>query len=119
VLSIAGAGAGDSLPADVALVCTLRAAQANRRNLGRFFLPSLYATALDANGNVDAATITTLLAALTFADNGFSSFGSRTLYSRTDHLLRDVISGDVGNRWDTLRRRDDIASEARGSWTVA
>lgn len=119
VLSIAGAAAGDSLPADVALVCTLRAAQANRRNLGRFFLPSLAASTLDANGNVDAATITALTNALTFADNGFSSFGSRTLYSRTDHLLRDVVSGDVGNHWDTLRRRDDIASEARTTWTVA
>jgi len=119
VLSIAGAAAGDSLPADVALVVTLRGAQANRRNLGRFFLPSFAASTLDANGNVDAATMTTLAAALTFADNGFSGTLSRTLYSRTDHLLRDVVSADVGNRWDTLRRRDDIATEARTSWTPA
>lgn len=115
----AGTAAGSSLPADVALVATLRSATANRKGVGRFFLPSLAVSTVDANGNVAATPLTTLTAALTFADAAFVSVSARTLYSRTDHLMRDVTAADVGNRWDTLRRRDDTASEARTSWTPA
>lgn len=112
-----GAAAGNSLPPDVALVCTLRAAGANRKNLGRFFLPSLGVASCDANGNVLAASITTLTAALTFAFSGFHATGSVTLYSRTDHQLRPAVLGDVGNRWDTLRARDQTKTETRTSFT--
>jgi hypothetical protein len=115
----AGTASGSSLPADVALCCTLRSATANRKGFGRFFLPSFAVSTVDTNGNVGATPLTTLTAALTFADAAFVSTSARTLYSRTDHLLRDVTSADVGNRWDTLRRRDDIGSEARTSWTPA
>lgn len=115
--ALTGAAAGNSLPPDVALVCTLRGAGANRRNLGRFFLPSLAVLSTDASGNVLAASITTLTAALTFAYSGFHATGSTTLYSRTDHLLRAVTRADVGNRWDTLRHRDATKTETRTAFT--
>jgi len=116
-VSLTGTAAGNSLPPDVALVVTLRSATANRKGRGRFFLPSLAVLSTDASGNVLAASITTLTAALTFAYSGFHATGTTTLYSRTDHLLRTVTSGDVGNRWDTQRHRDNTKTETRTAFT--
>lgn len=110
-----GTATGSSLPADVALVVSLRSATANRKGRGRFYLPSFAVSEVDTDGNVSGAAVATLLAALTFAWTGYSSVGAPTLYSRTDKQLRPITTFDVGNRWDTQRRRDDIASEARSS----
>lgn len=54
----AGTGAVDPLPSEVALVATLRTAQAGRSFRGRVYLPGFDAGSLTATGNATAGTVT-------------------------------------------------------------
>lgn len=113
----AGVATGNSLPADVALVCSLRTDLANRRGRGRFYLPALSTITVTA-GKLTTSHQVALADALEFAWNGYSSTGSPVVYSRTSRAFQPVVTFDVGNLFDTQRRREAQITEVREARTM-
>lgn len=101
------------MPADVALVVSLRTSLANRRGRGRFYLPQPAALTLTAAGRYDPALQQELVDALEFAWNGYTSVGDPVVYSRVNRSVQDITSFDVGDLFDSQRRRENALSESR------
>lgn len=113
---INGVAAGNALPADVALVVSLRTGLANRRGRGRFYLPQPAASNLTVNGRVLADFVTDLSASL---DAAWGVYNTATdipvVYSRTARATNPITTFDIGNLYDTQRGRESSQVEARTS----
>lgn len=115
-LTEVGVAAGNALPADVALVVSLRTGLANRRGRGRFYLPQPAASQLTTNGRVLADFVTDLGASLAAAWGGYNTASDRpVVYSRAARNFTAITSFDIGNLYDTQRRRENKVTEARTS----
>lgn len=112
-VNLPGVATGNSLPNDVALVVSLRTNLANRRGRGRFYLPSLVATTLTAAGRLDPTAQQNIVDSLANAWNGYTGVGDPVVYSRTQRTIEDVISFDVGDLFDTQRRRENKVAQSR------
>jgi hypothetical protein len=112
-VNLPGVATGNSLPNDVALVVSLRTNLANRRGRGRFYLPSLVATTLTAAGRLDPTAQQNIVDSLANAWNGYTGIGDPVVYSRTQRTIEDVISFDVGDLFDTQRRRENKVAQSR------
>ena len=111
-----GTDTGDALPGDVAIVVSLRTALANRRGRGRFYLPQPAALMLTATGKVDSAQITALVNALGAAWSIYNSGGHvPVVYSRASRSTQAIQSFNIGDLFDTQRRRENDITEARTS----
>lgn len=111
---LVGTAAAPSLPPDVALVNSLRTSVGNRRGRGRFYLPALASASLAADGTVLAASVTTLLDALTAAWGPYTTPTDQpVVYSRTGRTTAVITSFDIGDLFDTQRRRDNKIVEVR------
>jgi hypothetical protein len=116
--SIPGLGVGTSMPPEVAECVSLRTLLPQRAGRGRFFMPPI------ETGNVSAGKIAA--AAVTIIANGAagmigilkSNGATPVLYGRTSHVTRNITSIDVGNLFDTQRRRQNKTIETRTSVTV-
>jgi len=112
--SIDGVAAGSALPADVALVVSLRTAQTGASHRGRFYLPQPAASEVTTNGRVAADFITDLGTSLAAA---WTTYNTATefpvIYSRTLRQSNAVTSFDIGNLYDTQRGREAQVTEAR------
>lgn len=116
---INGVAAGNALPADVALVVSLRTGQATRRGRGRFYLPQPAASQLTTNGRVLPDFITDLGASLQAAWTAYNSAtDDPVVYSRTGRVTNVITSFDIGNLYDTQRGRESSQVEARTSTTM-
>lgn len=112
--AIPGVAAGAPFPADVALVISLRTQLANRQGRGRFYLPQPAASQTTATGRVLADLITDLGASLAAAWAGYNTTNDRpVIYSRTSKQIQNVTSFNVGDLFDTQRRRENKLLEAR------
>lgn len=112
--AIPGVAAGAPFPADVALVISLRSNLANRQGRGRFYLPQPAASQTTATGRVLADLITDLGASLAAAWAGYNTTNDRpVIYSRTSKQIQNVVSFNVGDLFDTQRRRENKLLEAR------
>lgn len=112
--TLPGLAAANPLPSDVALVVSLRTALANRRGRGRFYLPQLVVTDVTAEARVSADAVTDITSSLSLAWTGYNSATARpVVYSRTGRSTQDITSFDIGNLFDTQRRRENSAVEAR------
>jgi hypothetical protein len=112
-VNLPGVATGNSLPNDVALVVSLRTNLANRRGRGRFYLPSLVATTLTAAGRLDPTAQQNIVDSLANAWNGYTGIGDPVVYSRTQRTIEDIVSFDVGDLFDTQRRRENKVSQSR------
>lgn len=114
-VSLAGTAAGNALPGDVALVVSLRTALANRSGRGRFYLPQPAASTLTATGKLSPAAQTTLAdaaaAAWTVANNTLNP----VVYSRTRRTAQAINTFNVGDLFDTQRRRENAITQVRTS----
>jgi hypothetical protein len=113
-----GTGSGDSVPGDLAVVCSLRTATTARVGRGRFYIPGGLVTCIDGPGRVDAAYVTALMAALDDAWGAYVANHVPIIYSRTDRQARSIVRFDIGDLWDTQRRREQKAAETRVSDTM-
>lgn len=112
--SLDGVAVGNPLPADVALVVSLRTQLANRRGRGRFYLPQPAVNQVTATGRVVPASVTGLVAALQAAWVGYNQASSRpVVYSRTGRSIQNITSYDVGDLFDTQRRRENALIQVR------
>lgn len=113
-----GTGTGDSVPGDLAVVCSLRTATTARVGRGRFYIPGGLVTCIDGPGRVAATYVTALMTALDAAWGAYVANHVPIIYSRTDRQARDITRFDIGDLWDTQRRREQKASETRVSDTM-
>lgn len=113
-VDIDGVATGDSLPGDVAIVVSLRTALANRRGRGRFYLPQPAASMLTATGKVEGASITALINALGAAWSTYNSGGHvPVVYSRVNRSTQAITTFNIGDLFDTQRRRENDITESR------
>jgi len=113
--SIAGSAADPAMPADVALVVSLRTDVANRSGRGRFYLPQPASAELTADGRFNQTSQGNLIAALAYAWTGFTGSGIPVLYSRLNRVTTTLTKFDVGDLFDTQRRRENKVLENRMS----
>jgi len=112
--NIDGVAAGSALPADVALVVSLRTATATRSGRGRFYLPQPAASQVTTNGRVLADFITDLGASLAGAWTAYNTATDiPVIYSRTQRLTRPIVNFNIGDLYDTQRGRESSQIEAR------
>lgn len=117
-VNVPGTAAGNALPADVAIVVSLRTALANRRGRGRFYLPQPAASSLAATGKIAAAGITNLANALQSAWVTYNLGGHvPVVYSRTNRSVQAITSINIGDLYDTQRRRENAIAEVRQTRT--
>lgn len=113
-VNIPGTSESSALPADVAIVVSLRSPVANRTGRGRFYLPQPTTNALTAVGRLDEtaqqAIVDALLAAWTQAN---AAGESPVIYSRTQRATREITAFNVGDLFDTQRRRENALNESR------
>lgn len=115
-VNLPGVATGNPLPADVALVVSLRTATANRQGRGRFYLPQPAVSQVTLTGRVLGDLITDLGSSLTAAWAGYNTATDRpVVYSRTSHLTRQITTFDIGDLFDTQRRREANLIQARTS----
>lgn len=115
-LALSGSNVSGALPADVAIVVSLRTALANRSGRGRFYLPQPAVNQLDnADGRIAGTCVSTILAALTNAFTAYVAVGTPVIYSRTKRSTTPITSYDIGNLFDTQRRRESSMLETRDS----
>lgn len=113
---IAGTAAGDSLPADVSLVVSLRTSFPQRSGRGRFYLPQPSNSQVTGSGRVAADIINDTMASLTAAWAAYNTGLDRpVLYSPTFRVTRDLTSFDIGDLYDTQRRRENKVTEVRST----
>lgn len=114
--AITGSVVGDALPAEVALVVSLRTALANRTGRGRFYLPQPAIPILDEDGNLADVAQNAIVAALTFAFTAANNAGEvPVVYSRTARAVRQITSFDVGDILDVQKRRTNNLTQQRVS----
>jgi hypothetical protein len=114
-VSHAGTAAGSALPGDVAIVVSLRTALANRSGRGRFYLPQPAATTLAADGKLATASQDQLANAAEFAYSNSNNTVIPVVYSRTKRQTQAINTFNVGNLFDTQRRRENALTEIRSS----
>ena len=113
-VDIAGTSEANALPADVAIVVSLRSPVANRTGRGRFYLPQPTTDALTAVGRLDETAQSTIVDALTAAWTQANAAGENpVIYSRTQRATREITSFNVGDLFDTQRRRENALNESR------
>jgi hypothetical protein len=110
-----------SLPTEVALVASLRTTTYGRTGRGRMYLPALSRSKVKAGGRVLDASQSTIadamaayLADLTVGASTLSS----CVASRTLMALRNVTQVQVGDVFDSQRRRRDALTEVIQSRAV-
>jgi hypothetical protein len=100
----------------VAIVVSLRSPVANRTGRGRFYLPQPTTNALTAVGRLDETAQSTIVDALTAAWTQANAAGENpVIYSRTQRATREITSFNVGDLFDTQRRRENALTENRVS----
>ena len=113
-VDIAGTSTSNSLPADVAIVVSLRSPVANRTGRGRFYLPQPTTNALTAVGRIDETAQSTIVDALLAAWTQANAAGENpVIYSRTQRATGEINSFNVGDLFDTQRRRENALTENR------
>lgn len=111
---IAGVAAGDALPADVSLVISLRTDFPQRSGRGRFYLPQPAASQVTGTGRVQSDLVNDLSASLAAAWAAYNTAVDRpVLYSPTFRLTRNLTSFNIGDLFDTQRRRENKVTEVR------
>lgn len=107
--SVQGDTPGEVLPTANQLVVGWRASTGGRRGRGRTFIGPLHADTLDADSLPTQSAVDLLQNAATNVVNASTGFtnGAVGVYSRTDDLVRDVVSATVRREFAVLRSRRD------------
>lgn len=118
-----GVSVANPLPADVAVVVSLRTQLANRQGRGRYYLPQLAVNTVAADGSLDTAIRGTILDSLEEAYLGYTVGRTPVVYSRgrpsdPTRFTTPVTSFNIGNLFDTQRRRENALTEVRATRTM-
>lgn len=119
VTPIPGDVGAHMLPHEVAIAVTLRTASASRSGRGRFYLPPVATGAVTTGGRLDASArpaIAGFSATYLSEDTGTGLFS--VVASGTTGALRPVTECQVGDVFDSQRRRRDQLVEVRSTVAV-
>lgn len=109
-----GTATGSAMPADVAVVVTLRSILANRSGRGRFYLPQPAVSTASSLGRIGVQLQGDLVNILQAAWSDAVAAGlTPIVYSRTYRAIRVVSQYGVGDLYDTQRRRENQINESR------
>lgn len=115
-VSLPGTATGNALPADVAIVCTLRSIVANRSGRGRFYMPQPAVSTVGSLGRITTAARDGILADLTGAFSGAVTAGlTPVVYSSTYRRTAQINMLGVGDLFDTQRSRENALTENRST----
>lgn len=114
-LSLPGVATAVSLPPQVATVVSLRSTTATRRGRGRMYLPPLASSAVAAGRLSGAAQGAVVAAAKAMFDSLTGAGLTPIIRARDLHQSTTVTSFDVGDVFDTQRRRRNKLIEQRQS----
>jgi len=118
-LSLVGTGTDEPLPPQNAVVVSLRSDTPTRAGRGRFFLPSPVVTTV-IDQRLDSAAQTDILhGAQAMLNHMIGLSFQPVIFHRFDPTETDVVSIDVGDVFDTQRRRRNKLVETRVSATLA
>src|SRR5882762_615264 len=113
-LVIPGVDGGNALPADVALVVSLRTDLPQRTGRGRFYMPQPAASSLTIDGKVSADLVNDLDSSVQAACATYNTGVDRpVVYSTTFRVTRRITSFNIGDLFDTQRRRENKVKETR------
>lgn len=119
-LALSGTSVDDVLPYQCSVAYSTRTASPTRRGRGRGFLP-VFATSTAVGGLFDStaqAQVVRAVKAMIDHINANTSFGC-VVYHKTDGDATYIESIDVGDVFDTQRRRRNQITETRISATMA
>jgi hypothetical protein len=107
--TVTGTGTGSYLPPANAMLVSWRALTGGRSGRGRTFLSPLTEGLNEANGTPDETARDIVQAAIDnlIEDVDTAGNGALGIYSRTDSLLRDFVSGTCPNYFASIRSRRD------------
>lgn len=118
ILELAGTADGDQLPPQVAIVVSWVTALRNRGGRGRIYLPAPATDTLSA-ARISTAAVTATVAAIGRMLNGLVTAGlTPIIWSPGKPSPPAIISYNVGDVFDTQRRRRDQLQEVRTSAPV-
>lgn len=113
---IVGTALFTAFPADVALCVSTRTNVPQRSGRGRFYMPQPASDESTNTGRAQPSLINHLMAALTGAWTGYNTASDRpVLFHRKLHTTTPITSFNIGDLFDTQRRRENKVSEARTS----
>lgn len=118
-LALVGTGTDEPLPPQNAMVVSLRSNTPTRAGRGRFFLPSPVVTTV-IDQRLDSAAQTDVLNGALAMLNHMSGLGfTPVIRHRFDTTVTEVVTIDVGDVFDTQRRRRNKLVETRVSATLS
>jgi len=118
-LTLAGTSSEESLPPQIAMVVSERTATPTRGGRGRIFLPAPIVTESVGQRILSASKTEVLNAALLMFSH-LEDAGLGCVLVARDHLtVTPVISLDVGDVFDTQRRRRNKLFEVRSAGTIS
>lgn len=111
-----GSAATASFPPQLAVCVTIRTALAGASYRGRFYLPAPLTAEGTTTGRITGAAVTTLVTAMNQAATAITSTDTGVhvgVYSRVHHVFTAGTFFDIGDVFDTQRRRRDKLAESR------
>jgi hypothetical protein len=119
--TLVGTSGSGPLPPQIAVCVSLRTAFSGARFRGRFYLPSPVTSTLATTGRLATTNVATFATALSSAFAAALSgvpLSFLVIYSRVGRSTSPVLTLDVGDVFDTQRRRRDKLVEVRNSQAV-
>jgi hypothetical protein len=117
-LSLVGTGTDEPLPPQCAVVVSLRSNTPTRAGRGRFYLPSPVTTTVIDQRLDSAAQGDILHGALAMLNHMKGLSLTPVVFHRFDSTVTGVVTIDVGDVFDTQRRRRNKLVETRVSATL-
>lgn len=117
-VNLQGTSEAEMLPFQVAEVISLRTDLATRSGRGRFYLPPLVTTSMDSGRMAASSQLILLDAASSMMSTLNTAMLEPVVYSRSTLAGTPITSIDVGDVYDTQRRRRDQLVEVRMSEAV-
>lgn len=116
--SLAGTGSGAALPPQTAICVSLRTDLPTRAGRGRFFLPAPIVT-VSSSGRISATPLGQIVAAVQGMMQSLAGdLYPAVIYHRNTLTTDLILTIDVGDVFDTIRRRRDKLIEVRSSAVI-
>lgn len=116
--TLVGTDASGPLPPQCSIVVSMRTALFNKSGRGRFYLPTFGVDVLAAGRLPTTARLQTTTAAQKMVQSLNGAGYTVCIYHRTTKTHDNVVSVNVGDVYDTQRRRRDKLIESRLSLSV-
>lgn len=118
-ISNAGTNTDTAVPPQCAIVVGLRTGTAGASARGRFYLPGTATNTVSTGGRIKPATVTDLLNGLGAYFQAINAGGYNVgVFSQTTHGFTPSPYIELGDVWDTQRRRRDTLVESRSTISI-